>query len=274
MKRLNDFYTTAVTHNGIFHSDDVFSTALLQLINPDIVIKRVSEVPTDLGSDTIVFDIGFGEFDHHQPDTPVRDNGIKYAAFGLLWRKYGHLLVSDCSVASFDSRFIQPLDDSDNGGPVNLMSSTISSFAPLWDDENQDMDIAFDTAVVFATNILSRQIESLNSIVRAKDYVRAAFDNSDGDIVVMDRFLPWQDVLISTTAKFVVFPSLRGGYAAQAIPSTLGGRDQKIPFLDEEVLRTDNLLCDNIVFCHKGKFLVNTKTIDSAVLACRKSLYR
>ena len=35
----------AVTHNGRFHADDVFSAALLEILNPRIHISRVSTVP-------------------------------------------------------------------------------------------------------------------------------------------------------------------------------------------------------------------------------------
>ena len=55
------------THAGKFHADDVFATALLQILRPDIKITRGFTVPDDF--DGIVYDIGFGMFDHHQePD--------------------------------------------------------------------------------------------------------------------------------------------------------------------------------------------------------------
>ena len=72
------------THAGKFHADDVFATALLQIIRPDIRITRGFVVPDDF--DGIVYDIGFGMFDHHQEPREYRANGIPYAAFGLLWR--------------------------------------------------------------------------------------------------------------------------------------------------------------------------------------------
>ena len=70
------------THAGKFHADDVFATALLQIIRPDIRITRGFVVPDDF--DGIVYDIGFGMFDHHQEPREYRANGIPYAAFGLL----------------------------------------------------------------------------------------------------------------------------------------------------------------------------------------------
>lgn len=77
----------AFTHSGKFHADDVFSYALLLYLNPAITITRGNKVPKDF--DGIVFDIGRGKYDHHQKDSRIRENGIPYAAFGLLWEELG-----------------------------------------------------------------------------------------------------------------------------------------------------------------------------------------
>ena len=54
----------AFTHSGKFHADDVFSSALLLYLNPQITITRGNRVPEEY--DGIVFDIGRGRYDHHQ----------------------------------------------------------------------------------------------------------------------------------------------------------------------------------------------------------------
>ena len=56
----------AFTHGGKFHADDVFSAALLLYLNPEIQITRGNKVPEEY--DGIIFDIGRGEYDHHQID--------------------------------------------------------------------------------------------------------------------------------------------------------------------------------------------------------------
>ena len=43
------------THGGKFHADDVFSTALLQILRPDIQVTRGFVVPDDF--DGIVYDV-------------------------------------------------------------------------------------------------------------------------------------------------------------------------------------------------------------------------
>lgn len=268
-------YITGITHTGVFHADDVFSAALLKILNPDIEISRVFKIPEDVSKDTIVFDIGFGCFDHHQKDGEIRDNGIKYAALGLLWREFGKLLVSQKNVDKFDANFVQAIDNADNGGSLNPMTSAISAFVPNWDDEDQNMNASFFEAVDFAMEVLDKEIARMQSSERAEREAQTALDNSDGNIIILDRFVPWQDVLIPSTAKFVVFPSLRGGWSAQAIPSTIGGRDQKVPFpvewagADKETLGN---FVPGMTFCHPGRFMIGTETAEQAVQACQTTL--
>ena len=133
---------SAITHGGKFHADDVFSTALIKKVNPGINIVRTFEIPDDF--DGIVFDIGFGKYDHHQEGADVRDNGLPYAAFGLLWRDFGVTVLTGAGclpaqaakeAARFDEGFIQALDHSDNTGYQNQLADVISDFNPSWDSD-------------------------------------------------------------------------------------------------------------------------------------------
>ena len=56
LDKIHQQNATAFTHSGKFHADDVFSSALLLYLNPEITITRGSRVPEDF--DGIVFDIG------------------------------------------------------------------------------------------------------------------------------------------------------------------------------------------------------------------------
>lgn len=257
-------YSVGITHTGVFHADDVFSAALLNIVSPGIEIKRVSRVPDDLTDDTFVFDIGGGQFDHHQEGAEVRKNKIPYAAFGLLWREFGHALCGDAA-DDFDRCFVQPLDHADNGGPIDPMTMAISSFMPNWDDADQDKDAAFFRAVDFAQGVLTRQICRINAAEAAKSIVDTAASNARGNIAVLDRFVPWDTVLPDTHIAFVVFPSLRGGWTAQAVPTTPGGRDQKNPFPASDIL-TANV--SGITFCHTGRFMISAETQEAAIKAC------
>lgn len=92
----------AFTHAGKFHADDVFSSALLRILFPTIEIIRGFEVPESF--EGIVFDIGMGEYDHHQKNSEVRENGCPYAAFGLLWRRLENWLLEEEESKEFDEK--------------------------------------------------------------------------------------------------------------------------------------------------------------------------
>ena len=67
----------AITHSGTMHADEVFSTAFLELYRGDTKVFRTTKPDlSKVGEDTIVYDVGRGKFDHHQPDALKRENGI------------------------------------------------------------------------------------------------------------------------------------------------------------------------------------------------------
>ena len=123
--------STVYTHAGKFHADDVFSTALLRLLRPELKVIRTAALPENF--EGFAFDIGWGAYDHHQKDAPVRENGVPYAAFGLLWKNLGEQLVGE-EWQRFDEHFIQPLDLEDNTGCGHPLAAAIASFNPLCDN--------------------------------------------------------------------------------------------------------------------------------------------
>ena len=260
----------AYTHAGVFHADDVFSAALLGIYYPEIEIARTFNVPDDA---ELVFDIGLGKFDHHQGNAEVRPNGVKYAAFGLLWREFGSLFVSD--VESFDKNFVEPLDISDNTGIKNPISSLIGNFNPRW-DSTISADDAFMQAVEFATDILAREFARIHSIERASTLVKEFFTKSENGIVVLETFAPWQEVLVpEEKARFVVFPSQRGGWNAQHIPTELGGVVAKIPFPENWNATSESFKRETGgTFCHASGFLCAFNTKEEAINACKIAISR
>ena len=76
-----------VTHSGTFHVDDVISTIFLSKIFNEINLIRVLSMENRSANNKLVFDIGLGEFDHHQKNrNGKRENGIYYSSIGLLWK--------------------------------------------------------------------------------------------------------------------------------------------------------------------------------------------
>ena len=268
----------AMTHGGKFHADDVFSSALLKIINPNIEIIRTFEVPGDF--DGIAFDIGYGKFDHHQEGSEVRENGVPYAAFGLLWREFGASLISDgCPLeqavkeaSHFDEAFVQPLDADDNTGCGNQLAGVIASFNPSWDSD-ESPDQCFFEVVDIAITILEKKIDGILSVQRAKDLVATALADSKDRIVILPRFAPWKMILVPSDAEFVAYPSQRGGYSAQVIPIDSDTKEVKCNFPAEWAGKPQDELqkisgIRTLTFCHKGRFLISADSLEDIIKAC------
>lgn len=263
----------AVTHNGRFHADDVFSAALLKILNPEIHISRVSTVPENF--DGIVFDLANGTFDHHNSNKKCRENGVPYASFGLLWNEYGHTLVSESAAKTFDESFIQPLDTQDNYGGNNMLCRAITQANPKW-DSSENPDECFFKAVSFAKFILLNEIESMKSTERATMIVKEALANQTNGIITLSIGVPWKAILIPAPVYFVIYPSTRGGFNAQAIPKSIESNESKIYFPEAWRGQTDSLAeisgIPDMTFCHSSGYLVATKSIEAAVKACETAI--
>ena len=276
---------SAFTHSGKFHADDVFSAALLLYLNPEIMIKRGNRVPDDF--DGIVFDIGRGQYDHHQKDSRIRENGIPYAAFGLLWEELGADILGEDLAQRFDEAFVQPLDNNDNTGEKNELATLIGNFNPTWDAEGSN-DEAFFQAVSVAGMILENKFERFRGNERADKRVEEIYAHheqavhdrekhrDDARILILPEFVPCQKFLSETEIAFVIFPSNRGGYCIQPQKKEYS-MNYKCSFPVEWLgLENEELVVatglKSAGFCHKGGFLMTTGELADAVQVCRISM--
>lgn len=276
---------TAFTHSGKFHADDVFSSALLLYLNPEICITRGNKVPENF--DGIVFDIGRGKYDHHQKDSRIRENGIPYAAFGLLWEELGAEILGEELAQKFDESFVQPLDNNDNTGEKNELATLIGNFNPTWDAQGGN-DEAFFQAVSVAGMILENKFERYLGNERADKRVEEILEahqkavysgeksKEEARILVLPEFVPCQKRLSETDIAFVIFPSNRGGYCIQpqkkeySLNYKCSFPIEWLGLENEELISATGLLSAG--FCHKGGFLMTTGTLEDAVKACEISL--
>lgn len=253
-----------LTHGGVFHADDVFATALLKLVKPDIIVRRVMQVPDNY--EGLVYDIGYGEYDHHQSDRRVRNDGVPYAAFGLLWEKLGVAMVGKEISDSIDRSFVEKIDYSDNTGKKNLLSNAISEFNPLW-NEDTPIDVCFDEAVTFAIRILKRKIESELNSEAAKQYIYRKLEESTDKCVVLDRAMPWKSALIGTDTEFVIYPSARGGYMLQAVPKSADDNTPVVSLpegwcgIERDSLRKLSGV-ETITFCHPSGYIASADKLE------------
>ena len=282
---------TFITHSGKFHADEIFGTILLEKIYKDINLARVPETNNINIQSKIVYDIGGGKFDHHQSGgNGQRANGIKYAAFGLLWKEYGKKLlasmyadnIDDC-YNMFDKNFVQFIDAVDNGQlelnkidiKVVTVSDIIEGMNPNWDEEI-DSDIKFEDALNIARQIFDNKIHSTIAKCKAKKYVEEAIENSTNGIMILDRYMPYQEfVLESQNEKskdilYAVFKSNRGGYNVRAISKEVGSFESRKKFPQSWAgLRNEDLQkitgVNTATFCHNACFICVADTFEDAV---------
>lgn len=260
----------AFTHGAMFHADDVFSAALLKMLNPNIEIERGFKIPQNYGG--LVFDIGFGEFDHHQKDNEVRENGIPYASFGKLWQAFGNRLVGQEGVDNIDKNLIQAMDLTDNTAVSNPLSMVILSQNPSWTDQYPDYDSCFNKAVDMATSILSGEIKKERDLELAKNLAKTALEKAPfKELIIMKKYAPITPFLSDSQAHFVIFPSSRGGYEVKAVPQPGTENTPKKPmpksWLGKEGGLSEVSNIDSLRFCHSGGWMCAANTLEGAVKA-------
>lgn len=285
------------THDGVFHSDEVFACAILHLAFDHIHVTRTRNMNV-LNSLVILVDVG-GEydpekerFDHHQRDfSEYRENGVPYSSCGLVWKKYGPQLYTSEIVNEIDKNLIQHIDAHDCGHELTgsliegtsvgaTIASIISGFNPGWNDNNLDSDVQFDIAVDFAKEILRNDIRRINGRISARNTVNAFITSSTSDdILVMERFVPWQEQIVGKHPyKFVVFPDTKGSeWRVQAVPKKLHSRETHCLLPESwRGLSGDELNkvvgIEDGVFCHPGRFIAGAESFDSVLSMARQAI--
>lgn len=287
------------THDGSFHADDVFAVAALRMVHPGLEVVR-SRDPGVIGDADLRVDIGLrddsasGDFDHHQRGgAGERANGIPYASFGLVWRRYGAQLTGDePAAADVDARLVQGIDAIDVGftlvrpvlqgvRPVDL-SDAIDVFNPAWDaDASDDERLArFEQAVDFATGVLERSIAAALAGARARALVEHAIAGStDPRVVELERSMPWHQAVVegAPEALYVIYPKKTDDWRLHAVPQRLGDfanrKDLPAPWAGlqaDELARATGVR--DAVFCHTARFLVVARSRDGIRELARQAL--
>lgn len=275
----------AVTHDGVFHADEVFAAATLQLLDPATQITRTRK-PDLIAAADIAFDVGGGFYDHHQKGgNGVRANGIPYAAFGLIWDQYGMAVSGDAVIAAeVDHILVQPIDAADNGMHLSTpnrtdvqslnVSGVISLFNPVGDE---GFDSQFAVACGMARAILQRAIASARERVNGRRVLASAIETAaDPRILIFESFVPgWTSTVVrdAPDALLVVYPSA-GTYRVQVVPLELGTPGVRLPLpeswagLEGEQLAALTCVAD-ATFAHRGRFIAGARSLEGALALAR-----
>jgi uncharacterized UPF0160 family protein len=285
------------THSGSFHADEVFALAVLRMAKGPLEIVR-TRTPERLAACAIRVDVGrrydpaTGDFDHHQGDVGERENGIRYASFGLVWRAFGEELAGSAEVAaSVDARVVAPIDAGDNGQELYeplvegvvpyAVSGVIAAMNPPWDTEDGAAveRAAFDEAVDLAERIVRRELEASQGRARAADLVRAALGRAqDPRILELDRGMPWRGVVRDAPeVLLVVSPRSRGDWSLQAVPAGDHGFANRLTLpeawagLEGAPLQEVTGVPD-AVFCHVARFMAVAGSREGVLELARQAL--
>lgn len=292
-----------VTHSGTFHADDVFAYAVLANVFPNHELIR-SRDKADWQKGDIVFDVGGGEFDHHNVDKVYRENGVPYASFGLVWKAFGEQYLgrsfSDdekrAVLEELDKEFVQAVDAFDNGMELakendiklNTLSDIIGSFNNIVDAVEvgdaealeKRQNVYFLEATRMANRLLYNKMVGIKNVYRDKGIVKEAFENrSDKRLVVLDKGCNWGDTLWDLDTRqevlFVVYPKPDGHY----IQVMRKGRDtfearKDLPAswagLREDLGEVVGI--DDAIFCHPARFLAGAKSKESILKMAEQAL--
>ena len=292
-----------VTHNGAFHADDLFATATLSILNNgNIKIIRTRDLKVFETADYL-YDVG-GDynpekniFDHHQKGgAGVRDNGVPYAAFGLVWKTYGEKICGNKKIADrIDLKIVQPIDAKDNG--FDILTPKIEgvtpysaqeifmAFYPTWKENNFDIDNIFKKEVKRIVPLLLREIEVSRADVEGEEIIVNSYNSAeDKKIIIIEKPLP-RYLIQNNLPKFsepiyFIYPSGHDdSWKVEAVREDLNTMKSR-KFFPESwrgLMNGDNELrkltgVEDALFCHQSGFFAHVKSKEGAIKLAQKAL--
>jgi uncharacterized UPF0160 family protein len=287
------------THDSSFHTDDIFAVAtlLLKFPNAEVVRSRKPEVHAecDFVVDTgMLYDPEQNRFDHHMPEgAGVRENGIPYASFGLVWKKFGEGIAGGVREAEIiDIKLVQPVDAHDNGVAIaeyrfeGVSEYTIGHFMFSYltkeDNTAERLHEVFMNNVGIAKELLIREIIRAKDVVVGEGLVQSLYEKSaDKRLIELldENELPWKQVLSKLPEPiFVLYKRRDDDWGVKAVPDTTkpyGHNRRDFPKawagLEGKKLQEVSGVSD-ASFAHAKLFMVAAKSKEGALELAEKAL--
>lgn len=290
-------------HDGDYHADDIFAVATLHSLNPSIEVIRTRDKKI-LEDVDMRIDVGMkynsetGDYDHHQK-VGERENGVPYAAFGLVWKDYG-LAVCDKITANVeldkeifrqsniqidnstlvkmvDNELVQAIDRHDIQGrlntevPVYFLQDVINSSRSEWHQEKKSNEETFYRNVEQAKKIISNNVVRNQGILLSENFWRDAYKSSKDGIIVLDlgTIVPQEYLSETPDAIYSVQRDSQGQFVLKAVNESSNSRTLRKPLpktwfnkSDEELQKITGV--SDAVFCFKD-FSVFSKSREGAL---------
>jgi uncharacterized UPF0160 family protein len=285
-----------ITHDSHFHADDVCAIASLSLLYGNKMEVTRTRDPKIIEQGDIILDVG-GKydherfFDHHQiGGAGKRENDIPYAAFGLIWKRFGKEIVGSEAVAKrFDDVFVQSIDANDNGVstfetkfpgvyPFKFDSFVFAS-NPTWKEDSVGHDEKFFETVEMFKKIIAREILFLQHEDEAREKVLAEYNQAeDKRIIILTKHYPVQGVLSSLPEPlFFIYPRDGGLWGARAVRDDSADYKNRKDFPASWAGKRDSELVEitgvpSAVFCHNGRFMVVASSKEGIIALVKRAV--
>ncbi len=292
-----------VTHDGTFHADDLFATATLSILNNGNIKIIRSRDPLVLKTGDYVYDVG-GEndsslnfFDHHQKGgAGVRENGIPYASFGLVWKAYGEQICGNREVADYiERKIVLSIDAKDSGVDISKpiipnvfpygVEAIFLSEIPTWKEDNKDINNIFKKQVKKVVNLLKREIKIAKDDIDGINTLLEYYNKSeDKRIVIAENDFP-RYLLQNTLSKlsepiYLVYPSSKSSaWKVEAIRKSIDTMESRKYFPEawRGLMEKDGKLKEvtgvaDATFCHQNGFYLTAKSKEGAIELAQKAL--
>lgn len=295
--------TKIVTHDSKFHTDDVFAVATLFLVlgkeNCSVVRTRddkdisTADYVVDVGS---VYDVENNRFDHHQlGGAGARDNGIPFASFGLVWKKFGkELCGSDGVFEELDRMLVQSIDAIDNGQNISKplipdvysfdVNNLVNLYRATWKEEG-NWNVRFLDCVDWAMTVISRLISVTKDWEESRKVAVSAYESSkDKRVVILDKeYDIGREAVMSALSSYpepvyaVLYRSDASNWQVVAMRKSAETFESKKPLPENwrakrEVELKEVTGFDDVVFCHGTGFMCVAKSKETAIALAEKAL--
>jgi uncharacterized UPF0160 family protein len=242
-----------------------------------------ADIVVDVGG---VYDATTLRFDHHQVGAPVRENGIPYAGFGLVWQTYGVPVAGSAEIAAEIERKIVFAVDADDTGisltdlhnsdiPNFGLDQVIRSFVPVRGSAD-NIDNAFFEAVTFARGLLARLIVKKTASITLDKIVANTYESAtDKRCLIFDVPISSSTCVEYPTIEVVVMPddpTVNNNWTATTIRKEHHSFDARAYFPESwwglrgaELASVSGI--SDAGFCHKAGFFFVAASREGAMKA-------